>query len=110
MKIIGATSEKQTADNRIAAPGTPIQSNSSSSLSAETMLVEERYQRRQFQQKDTLYSPLDPAVYMTVRELDRAIVRWITTCRIAPVRDKRVIEIGCGHGWNLLRLITLGFR
>jgi SAM-dependent methyltransferase len=45
-----------------------------------------------------------------MQEKERAIIRWIHSCRIAPVENKRVLEIGCGSGGNLLDLLRLGFQ
>jgi SAM-dependent methyltransferase len=55
------------------------------------------------------YSMLNPAVYMTAQEKERALIRWIRTCGITPVAEKHVLEIGCGYGDNLLQLLRLGF-
>lgn len=68
-----------------------------------------RYQRRKDSAGAGLYSPLQAATYLGTQELERALIRCIRTCRIEPVEDKRVLEIGCGTGGNLLRLIQLGF-
>lgn len=54
--------------------------------------------------------PLSPVVVMERREFDRALVRWVASAGLAPVADRRLLEIGCGSGTNLLRLILLGFR
>ncbi|MBI5138135.1 MAG: methyltransferase domain-containing protein [Nitrospirae bacterium] len=55
------------------------------------------------------YSPLNPAVYMSIQERERALIRWIAKAGLAPVADKRLLEVGCGAGGNLLQLIRLGF-
>jgi SAM-dependent methyltransferase len=76
----------------------------------EPALVAERYERRKNLREDLLYSPLNPSVYMALQEKERATIRWINRCGIAPVDEKRVLEVGCGSGGNLLRLLRLGFR
>lgn len=48
-------------------------------------------------------------VYMTAQEKERAIIRWIHTCGLLPIEEKRILEIGCGAGANLLLLLKLGF-
>lgn len=55
------------------------------------------------------YAPLDSAVLMARQEKERALVRWIRTCGIDPVDQKRVLEIGCGGGGNLLQFLRFGF-
>jgi SAM-dependent methyltransferase len=69
-----------------------------------------RYERRKRVLDPSLYSPLNPDVYMGTQERERALIRWIKRCNIAPVAEKRVLEVGCGTGNTLLTLIRLGFR
>ncbi len=76
----------------------------------ETELVRQRYARRKQIDEASLYNPLLPSVYPLLQERERALIRWIRTCGIAPVQNRRVLEIGCGDGSNLLELIALGFR
>jgi SAM-dependent methyltransferase len=77
---------------------------------SETDLVRERYARRQNRPVIAYYHPLYPAVYMAAQERERALIRWIHTCDLAPVEEKRVLEVGCGLGDNLLQFMRLGFR
>ncbi|MEB2352609.1 MAG: class I SAM-dependent methyltransferase [Burkholderiaceae bacterium] len=46
---------------------------------------------------------------MAQQERERALIRLIRTVGLAPVAEKRVLEIGCGSGSNLLELLGLGF-
>ena len=71
--------------------------------------IRNRYARREQITVDC-YSPLDPAVYMTEQEKERKLIRWVHSAQLAPLADKRVLEIGCGSGGNLLQFIRLGFR
>jgi SAM-dependent methyltransferase len=75
----------------------------------EAQLVKERYARRSVLPESALYSPLNPAVYMGQQEKERCLIRWIRQAGLAPVQNKKVLEIGCGAGGNLLQLIRLGF-
>jgi ribosomal protein S18 acetylase RimI-like enzyme len=79
------------------------------SAAHERVRVAQRYQRRAAQGADRKYSPILPEVLMAVQERQRALVRWIRTCGIEPVADKRVLEVGCGAGGFLLDLHRLGF-
>lgn len=72
--------------------------------------VRQRYNRRAMQNWAGIYSPLLPHSYLSMQEKERAIIRWINTCGIVPVENKRVLEIGCGSGANLLDLLRLGFQ
>lgn len=72
--------------------------------------VRQRYESRTKKNMASLYSPLLPHIYLSMQEKERAIIRWINTCGITPVENKRVMEIGCGTGGNLLDLLRLGFQ
>jgi SAM-dependent methyltransferase len=76
----------------------------------ETDQVQERYDRRVREGLSSLYHPLDPSVYLTEQEKTMALIRLLKDCGVAPVEKKRVLEVGCGNGNNLLRLILLGFQ
>jgi SAM-dependent methyltransferase len=80
--------------------------NSEETLS-ELDAVRQRYAHRS---SGSLYSLLQPYPLRIVQEKERALVRWIHECGIAPVETRRVLEIGCGGGDNLLGLVRLGFR
>lgn len=87
-------------------PGRSVEANASG---GEPGAVVARYARRQSQVPSGLYDPLAPAVYMAQQERERALIRLIRTVGLAPVAEKRVLEIGCGSGSNLLELLGLGF-
>jgi len=75
----------------------------------ETDLVRERYDRRASLPQSACYDPLSPAVYMGQQEKERCLIRWIARSGLAPVHTRRILEIGCGAGGNLLQFIRLGF-
>lgn len=71
--------------------------------------VRERYQRRKSMPQDR-YSPLAPDVLMAQQEKVRAIIRRLKRERMTPLAERRLLEIGCGNGMNLLLFLSLGFR
>lgn len=73
--------------------------------------MRERYARRYARQAARSGSELyRPEVHLGMQEKERALVRWIREAGLAPVGERRLIEIGCGSGGNLLQLLRLGFR
>ena len=72
--------------------------------------VRQRYDRRATSNWAQIYSPLLPHSYLSRQERERAIIRWISSCGISPVENKKVLEVGCGSGGNLLDLLRLGFQ
>ena len=71
----------------------------------ETRAVVERYQRR-----TAVYDPLEPWIFMSRQERERALIRWLRTCAPGPPARMRLMEIGCGQGGNLLQFLRLGFH
>jgi len=71
--------------------------------------VRERYRRRQAL-SPSMYDPLRPDVYMANQEKERVLIHWLVRSGLTPVRDKSLLEIGCGSGTNLQQMIRLGFQ
>ena len=78
-------------------------------MSHEIEQIVARYVRRNAIPADR-YNPLAPANCAARQEKERAFVRWIRDCHIAPLASKRLLEIGCGSGTNFLEFLRLGFR
>ncbi len=75
----------------------------------ETEAIRQRYIRRTAAGLSDRYSFCRPEVYMAVQELERALIRWIRTSGLDPIQERRILEIGCGDGGNILELVRLGF-
>lgn len=76
----------------------------------EIQAIKDRYERRSQKPLATLYDPLDPYVYMARQDRERRLIRCLKKVGQVPVAQKRVLELGCGTGGNLIELIRLGFK
>ena len=75
--------------------------------SSEPDAVAERYARRADADR---YSMLNPDVWMTVQERQRAMLRLFARRGWRDLSSLKVLEVGCGSGTNLVELLRLGFR
>jgi SAM-dependent methyltransferase len=72
--------------------------------------IHERYDRRDPAWEARRDDPLNPANYLYRQEKERALIRWIKFARLEPLAGRRLLEVGCGGGGNLLQFLRLGFR
>ena len=72
----------------------------------ETQAVAARYARRGGLDR---YSWLQPDVWMTLQERQRALLQLLRQQGLTDLARLRVLEVGCGAGGNLLDLLRLGF-
>ena len=72
----------------------------------ESNAIAERYARRR--DADPRYSMLQPDVWMTLQERQRAVLRRFAAQGLDP-SSVRLLEVGCGEGGNLLELLRMGF-
>jgi SAM-dependent methyltransferase len=71
--------------------------------------VRKRYERRRAQGIDWRYNLLNPAVWQTVHERQRALLRLLHRRGWQDFAEKRLLEVGCGNGGNLLEMLRFGF-
>jgi hypothetical protein len=76
----------------------------SSDPTDETRAVAERYARRAAPGR---YSMLQPDVWQTVQERQRAMLRLFVQQGLTDLSTLRVLEVGCGAGGNLLESYDL---
>lgn len=57
-----------------------------------------------------LYNPLNPYVFMSSQEKERVLIRILKHFNMEPLDNKKVLEVGCGTGGNILTLLKLGFN
>ena len=73
----------------------------------EPAAVRERYARRSA--GDARYSLLNPAALLPWQERQRAMLRLFASLGWRDLGDKTLLEIGSGHGGNLLDFLRMGF-
>ncbi|MFM8769681.1 MAG: class I SAM-dependent methyltransferase, partial [Rubrivivax sp.] len=84
----------------------PDTNTSAAGPNDEASAVAERYARRGAAER---YSLLQPDVWLTVQERQRAMLRLFTGLGWRTLADRRLLEVGCGSGGNLLEMLRLGF-
>lgn len=72
----------------------------------ESLAVAERYARRGAPDR---YSLLQPDVWQTVQERQRAMLKLFARIGWHDLSQRRALEVGCGAGGNLLELLRMGF-
>ena len=73
----------------------------------EPLAVAARYARRTDSDR---YRADRPEVQQMLREREAALRRLFASQGWHTLQDKRVLEVGCGSGGNLQRLLQMGFR
>jgi SAM-dependent methyltransferase len=73
---------------------------------SEARKVAERYARRDVGDR---YSALNPDVWQTLQERQRAMLALFAQAGLRDVSALKLTEVGCGAGGNLLELLRLGF-
>ncbi len=87
---------------------TEIDSSTQGKLDKELADIKQRYLRRE-NISSYKYSPLNPTVYMINQEKERILIKWLKQFNLSTIKDLKLLEIGCGSGYNLLQFIKLGF-
>lgn len=78
-------------------------------MNQEEKEIKIRYEKRKNISSDR-YSILNPASILIEQEKERALIKWIKENNIEPLENKKLLEIGCGGGYNLLKFVRLGFK
>lgn len=95
----------------------PSDSRAAADADAETRAVTERYARRGSPGGPVAgglgapdrYSLLQPDVWQSVQERQRAMLKLFARPGFGDPATRRVLEVGCGAGGNLLELLRMGF-
>lgn len=78
-------------------------------MNQEENKIKIRYEKRKNISMDR-YSILNPTTILIEQEKERAMIKWIKENNIEPLENKKLLEIGCGGGYNLLKFIRFGFK
>jgi hypothetical protein len=62
----------------------------------EVDLIHKRYANRSNSIDSDLYSMLRNSFYMEIQERERELIKFLSSR--SPLKEKRIIEIGCGDG------------
>ncbi|MBE0550336.1 MAG: class I SAM-dependent methyltransferase [Rubrivivax sp.] len=71
----------------------------------EARAIAERYARRNVGDR---YHPLRPEIWQARQDRERAMISLLRRHARRPLAELDVLEVGCGHGDNLLELLRLG--
>ncbi|MBV5330411.1 MAG: class I SAM-dependent methyltransferase [Chlorobium sp.] len=77
---------------------------------SETDAVRIRYDRRKAAVEPDRYSPLNPSVWQSMHERQRAMLQFFARRGILNFAETKLLEVGCGTGGNLLEFLRLGFQ
>ena len=72
--------------------------------------MQARYARRAVAEVDLRYRMLNPSVWQSVHERQRAMLRLFVKLALADLPRLRLLEVGCGSGGNLLDFLRFGFE
>jgi len=78
-------------------------------MNDEVQAVAERYERRKLAIDPARYGMLKPDVWSGFQERQRAMLRLFDRLGWSDLSSRRVLEVGCGSGGNLLELLRIGF-
>ena len=81
--------------------------DSKKAINDEIEAIHQRYAKRNLINDKTRYSLLNPAYLMETQERERSLISVLSS--LAPLENKKIIEVGCGDGDKIHQLIKFGF-
>lgn len=67
-----------------------------------------RYKRREDNIPPDKYALTNPHILLIVQEKERKLLKFLRKYNVLPLFDKKILEIGCGSGQNLVEFIRMG--
>ena len=77
-------------------------------FSEEIKSIIEIYNQRK--SKDYLYNYTNHEIYLASQERERILIKWLHCTKLGQLSNLKLLEFGCGTGFNFLTFIKLGFN
>jgi SAM-dependent methyltransferase len=85
---------------------TPLDAYSGPVTEAERIAAE--YARREREIPDELYDATNPAQFFIRQTVERAVIEMLARAEVLPLKDRTLLDVGCGDGQLLVDLETYG--
>ncbi len=87
-----------------------VDSMADTRVEQEEARLREAYARRKELARSQLYTPLVPSTLFTMQTRERVLLKLLARYVHQPLADCRLLDVGCGKGNELVRLIPYGFQ
>lgn len=74
----------------------------------ELLEIKSRYKRREKNIPKNKYALTNSHILLIIQEKEREMIKFLKRYGMLPLQDKKILEIGCGTGQNLIEFIRMG--